>query len=131
MVLRELSRGGSQVLLCRNTRDEWELPGGRAEPAESDPEAVRREVLEETGQAIDVGELVLQAPLEVLPGRTVVIRAYRCRVRRRAPLLLSTEHTQLAWLPVDRLPDAVPEVYRKAIAAASPGEAAQPPLPGG
>lgn len=118
VVLRELSRGGSQVLLCRNDRDEWELPGGRAEPGESDHDAIRREVLEETGQTVEVGELVLQAPLDVRPGQLVSIHAYRCRLARRAPLLLSAEHTQLAWLPVEQLPDRLSAVYREAIAAA-------------
>lgn len=127
VVLRELSRGGSQVLLCRNDRDEWELPGGRAEPGESDQEAVRRAVLEQTGQAVEVGELVLQAPLAVRPGRTdEPVRAYRCGVTRRAPLLLSAAHTQLAWLPVEQLPDRLSADYRAAIAAAGSGGHSSP-----
>jgi 8-oxo-dGTP diphosphatase len=35
----------------------WSLPGGRIEPGESDVAAVAREVLEETGLVVAVGEL--------------------------------------------------------------------------
>ncbi len=36
----------------------WSIPGGRVEPQESLTDAVRREVLEETGLEVEVGEVV-------------------------------------------------------------------------
>ncbi|MEU6701775.1 NUDIX domain-containing protein [Pseudonocardia sp. NPDC046786] len=37
-----------RVLLVKNERDEWELPGGRIEIGESPEECVAREIAEET-----------------------------------------------------------------------------------
>jgi len=47
-----------RVLMIRNLRDEWEFPGGQVEEGENLVEALRREVWEETGITISVGDLV-------------------------------------------------------------------------
>jgi ADP-ribose pyrophosphatase YjhB (NUDIX family) len=44
---------GDRVLICRNPDAVHALPGGRREPGESFEETLRREVLEETGYAIE------------------------------------------------------------------------------
>ena len=46
-----------RVLMIRNLRDEWEFPGGQVEEGEDLIEALQREVWEETGVVISVGEL--------------------------------------------------------------------------
>jgi 8-oxo-dGTP diphosphatase len=50
------------LLLVRRARPpevgRWTVPGGRLEPGESVPEAVEREVLEETGLTVSCGELI-------------------------------------------------------------------------
>jgi len=47
-----------RVLMLRNLRNDWEFPGGQVEEGENLIEALQREVLEETGVIISVGELV-------------------------------------------------------------------------
>ena len=66
-----------EVLLCRNDRDEWELPGGRPQSGEDYANCLRRELLEETGLSVDVCAAIdASSALEVLPGRWVHIVTY-------------------------------------------------------
>jgi ADP-ribose pyrophosphatase YjhB (NUDIX family) len=56
-----ITRADGRVLLIQRGNEPgrglWSLPGGRVEPGESDEQAVAREVAEETGLTVTVGEL--------------------------------------------------------------------------
>ena len=67
-----------QVVLLKNGRDEWELPGGKLEPGESPPECVAREIGEELGLAVRVGPLLDTWVYRIAPGVDVVIVTYGC-----------------------------------------------------
>ncbi|MER5391714.1 NUDIX domain-containing protein [Saccharopolyspora sp. NPDC002686] len=56
----------------------WSLPGGKVEQGESDHSAVQREVLEETGLSVTVGELVGRITRPG-PHGTYDILDYSCR----------------------------------------------------
>jgi ADP-ribose pyrophosphatase YjhB (NUDIX family) len=76
--------GDGRLLLVRRARPPaagtWSLPGGRVEPGEDDAAAVVREVREETGLDVAVGELV--GTVERSPGAGIVyvINDYACDV---------------------------------------------------
>lgn len=60
-------------------RGRWTLPGGKLERGEHLAEAVRRELSEETGLAVEVGDLVGVAEV-VAGGRHYVIVALRAEI---------------------------------------------------
>lgn len=57
------------VVLARNERDEWELPGGRIHPEDASSQAtLRQECAEELGIEVSVGDLIDEWVYEPLPG---------------------------------------------------------------
>lgn len=57
-VARRRDGGGEILLIQRADNSHWGLPGGHVEPGESVAQATVREVLEETGWAIELGRLI-------------------------------------------------------------------------
>lgn len=76
-------RDGDRLLLVRRgqapARGTWSVPGGRVEAGESDAEATAREVLEETGLAVEVGALAGSVERDAPGGGVYVIHDYLCR----------------------------------------------------
>jgi 8-oxo-dGTP pyrophosphatase MutT (NUDIX family) len=107
------------VLLCRNWRNEWELPGGRPEPGESYAQCLEREFAEETGLSVEVQEAIgAPHPFEVIPGRRIEVVAYRCRLRALSAPRASAEHDSVRFVPVHEIGSLpLPGIYRRAIEA--------------
>jgi 8-oxo-dGTP diphosphatase len=109
-----------RVLLLLNERGEWDLPGGRPEAGEDHRVALAREVREETGLSVEVGEALDEQLFEVLPGRFVRVLPFACRLLRDGDVVLSHEHLETQWLPLDEVGESVaghklPACYRGAI----------------
>jgi 8-oxo-dGTP pyrophosphatase MutT (NUDIX family) len=118
-----------RVLLLKNERQEWELPGGRLEtgdPAagmrgdDSPEQALEREILEETGWEVRAGPLIVGGTwiYEPIPGRRVLIITYGCTVLTpsRAPVL-SHEHKQIGLFSAEEAAQlTMPQGYKQSIA---------------
>jgi 8-oxo-dGTP pyrophosphatase MutT (NUDIX family) len=106
----------SAVLLLKNGRDEWELPGGKLELLESPESCVAREIEEELQLTIKPGILLDSWIYTIVPGIHVLILTYGCSETSERQPVLSHEHTQLRWFPlaaVDSL--RMPEGYKTSI----------------
>ncbi|MFD9894990.1 (deoxy)nucleoside triphosphate pyrophosphohydrolase [Amycolatopsis sp. NPDC059027] len=81
---------------------QWELPGGRVEPGESDVDALARECLEELDVAVSVGERVGgDVPL----GSAKVLRIYAAKLVSSGDEPRAVEHSAVRWLGVEDLDD--------------------------
>ena len=107
---------GGKVVLLRNERKEWELPGGRLERGEEPEACLAREIAEELSLHVEVGPLLDCWRYPVLPGKEVLVVTYGCAPLAVGAPRLSHEHNDLALFePEDIAALPMPEAYKRAI----------------
>lgn len=79
----------------------WELPGGKIEPGESPQEAVVREIREELGVSVQVGDLLHTIEWDY-PAFHLRMYCYACSIVQGDIQL--KEHTAFCWAGVEQLP---------------------------
>ncbi|WP_181785586.1 NUDIX hydrolase [Streptomyces phytophilus] len=111
--------GGRALLIQRRDNGQWEPPGGVLEPGETIPEALQREVLEETGLKVAL-PAALTGVYKNMTG-LIVSLAFRCKVIDGTPTT-GDETNALRWATRTELAD---EAY--AIRVLDALDAASPP----
>lgn len=85
---------------------QWELPGGKVEPGEDPRDALRRELQEELGIVVEIGEL-LGGPVEgdwPLSGSSV-LRVFIVDVSgQEVSPAAGDSHSEIRWLDADSVP---------------------------
>lgn len=79
----------------------WEFPGGKVEGGESPPEALVREIREELGCLLTVGDRIT-ATRHAYPFATIFLTTYWCALTSGRPAL--SVHSDLTWLRPHELP---------------------------
>jgi 8-oxo-dGTP pyrophosphatase MutT (NUDIX family) len=107
---------GGQVLLVKNSRDQWELPGGRIDKSEDHAQTLSREFAEELSIEVAIKAPIDSYLFEVIPGRHVFIVTYGCMLVGEFQPTISHEHTEYCLWPVERLSEInLPVGYRRSI----------------
>lgn len=94
----------STVLVAQRRRPpelagRWELPGGKVGPGETESDALSRELAEELGVAIEVGDRLGD---DIALNTTTTLRAYRVSLLGGVPH--PHDHRALRWVTAAELP---------------------------
>jgi len=104
VVAAVIRRGDGRVLLARRPRGAhaglWEFPGGKVEPGERPEQALARELREELGIGVEVGEAMLTVEHRY-PHIAIRMTAYGCRLVSGKPRGLHGQ--QVVWAGPDEL----------------------------
>ena len=99
-----LSRRGQS---SKNERGYWEFPGGAVEFGETLADALQREMREEYGIEIEVGDL-LDVVDHILPseGQHWVSPTFICRIKKGEPEILEPQKcSEIGWFEIDQVPE--------------------------
>jgi 8-oxo-dGTP diphosphatase len=97
-------RNGKLLITQRHTNTHlgglWEFPGGKREANETFEECLARELREELGIEVEVGE-VLESITHSYPEKTVLLKFFRCRWKQNEPKPIDC--LDLKWVTADEL----------------------------
>lgn len=107
----------ARVLLLRNERDEWELPGGKLDLGEEPAACVAREIAEEVGWRVTTGPLLDAWQYHIRDDVDVLIITYGCHVGTDADPVVSHEHKEVGlFTEAEARALRMPDGYKKSIA---------------
>jgi 8-oxo-dGTP diphosphatase len=106
-VVAALIERDNKVLICQRAKEQpmalkWEFPGGKIEPGEEEPAALRRELDEELGISATIGEKVASVEHHYKKGGAVALHFYR--VREYEGEMENRIFEQIRWVDRRQLP---------------------------
>jgi HNH endonuclease domain protein len=91
-----IEKDGKYLLAKRGSNkplgDLWEFPGGKVEVGESEPEALKREIIEEFNTIVNVNELLAEAKIN----NKTTLKLYACKHNLGG--YHTKEHSEIVWL---------------------------------
>lgn len=84
----------------------WEFPGGKIEDGEDFVTAIKREMEEEFGVAVEVGKQITETTFEH-KGKPCSLTMYEVKFAHdgsKTPFVL-TEHTEYKWVDINEIPN--------------------------
>ena len=114
----------NKVLLLKNERDEWELPGGKLELGEEPPVCLKREIHEELNLAVAIGPILHSWIYTIAKGVHVLIVTYGCiPTHPILNLTHSSEHKAVGFFDLKEVSAVnMPEGYKQSILAWTSGK---------
>lgn len=105
-----------KVVLLKNERDEWELPGGKLELGETPEACVVREIEEELGLIVTLGPLLDTWVYHIFEGVDVLILTFGSYPTPFSEITHSPEHKAVGLFRPEEIPSLrMPEGYKKSI----------------
>lgn len=108
----------NKIVLLKNERDEWELPGGKIEINETPEECLIREISEELNLNCSVSKLIDVWMYNILNKVNVFIVTYLCEklIINTEILKISHEHKELGLFSIDEIDSLnMPQGYKNSI----------------
>jgi 8-oxo-dGTP diphosphatase len=113
-VLQRQSSSGDEVMIVHRKRyGDWTLPKGKLKPGESFTEGARREVQEETGCSVHLGEYLGAIGYEVRDVPKVVL-FWRMSIATQHAITDSSEVEEVAWMRIAEAVQKLTHVEEKA-----------------
>lgn len=80
------------------TEPHWDIPGGRIDPEETLHDALRREIMEETGLTVDDDFRLLAAQDIMVPAKDLHVVRLTYTARGTGNVVTSDEHQETKWI---------------------------------
>ena len=100
-----------ELLVIRRSKEslvnsgKWDLPGGKIEVGEDFDEALKREVMEETGISIKIRGLLTAIESTTLVPDFIIVTLIMHGSSSSDLVTLSNEHDEFRWVPIDKFQD--------------------------